>query len=109
MSSWRPCKELKWSKPIMDVEKANAAMSSANTWYVLEPEKFRNLRNAFPDQKKFELLTRKGVFPFDWLNDMERLNETQLPPKSVFYSKLDNEHISDENYEHARRGRKDFG
>ena len=60
--------------------KANAAMSSANTWYVLEPEKFHNLRNAYSDQEIFELLTRKGVFPYDWLNDMERLNETQLPP-----------------------------
>ena len=32
----------------------------------------------------------------------EKLKETQLPPKEAFYSRLNNEGISDENYAHAR-------
>ena len=32
----------------------------------------------------------------------ERLKETQLPPKETFYSRLNDEGISDENYAHTR-------
>ena len=39
-------------------------------------------------KRNFELLTRKGVFPYDWFNDMGRLYKTQLPPKLVFDSSL---------------------
>ena len=33
----------------------------------------------------------------------EKLKETELPPKEAFYSKLNNEGISDEDYTHAQR------
>ena len=32
---------------------------------------------------------------------MEKLSETQLPPKEEFYSKLNDEGISDDDYQHA--------
>ena len=50
-----------------------------------------------------ELLTRKGVYPYDSMDTPENLKETELPPKEVFYSKLNNEGISDEDYTHAQR------
>ena len=37
------------------------------------------------------------------------MEETQLPPKEIFYSKLNDEGISDEDYEHARQVWKAFG
>ena len=37
------------------------------------------------------------------MNTLERLKETKLPPKEAFYSKLNNEDISDEDYAHAQK------
>ena len=36
----------------------------------------------------FVLLLRKGVYPYEYLDSWERFNETSLPPKKAFYSKL---------------------
>jgi hypothetical protein len=44
---------------------------------------------------------QKGVYPYEWVDSPERFNETQLPPKDVFRSKLSGEDITDEDYEHA--------
>ena len=51
----------------------------------LEPDKFKNLKEKFND---IELLVRKGVFPYDWFDSLEKLSEINLPPKESFYSKL---------------------
>ena len=37
------------------------------------------------------------------MDTLERLKETKLPPKESFYSKLNNEDISDEDYTHAKK------
>ena len=37
------------------------------------------------------------------MNSPEKLKETKLPPKEAFYSRLNDEDISDENYAHARK------
>ena len=52
---------------------------------------------------KLSLLTRKGVYPYEYMNSPERLKETQLPPKEEFYSRLNNEGVSDEDYAHAQK------
>ena len=41
-----------------------------------------------------ELLTRKGVYPYDYVSSVERFSETQLPPKSEFYSRLNDADIN---------------
>ena len=35
------------------------------------------------------------------MNSIKQLKETKLPPKEAFYSKLNDEEISDKDYEHA--------
>ena len=52
-------------------------------------------------KKNTELLTRKGVYPYDYISSLDKLSETQLPPKEEFYSKLNDEDISDDDYQHA--------
>ena len=37
------------------------------------------------------------------MNSSEKLKETKLPPREAFYSRLNDEGISDEDYEHARK------
>ena len=44
------------------------------------------------------------IYPYDYVDSFDRLAESLLPPKEAFYSKLNDEHISDEDYEHAQKG-----
>ena len=48
------------------------------------------------------LFKRKGVYPYDYVNSIEKLKETKLPPKEAFYSKLYDKEITDEDYQHAQ-------
>ncbi|XP_065654917.1 uncharacterized protein LOC136081522 [Hydra vulgaris] len=45
--------------------------------------------------KRLDFLLRKGVYPYDWVDSVDKFNETQLPPKELFFSKLNDEDITD--------------
>ena len=49
---------------------------------------------------------QKGVYPYEYMNDWEKFNETSLPED--FYSKLNIEDITDADYAYAKRVCKDF-
>ena len=51
--------------------------------------------------EKLDLMAKKGVYPYDYMDSFDKFNE-KLPSKEEFYSILNNEHISDEDYEHAK-------
>ena len=53
------------------------------------------------DINKFNLLSRKGVHPYEYMDSWKRFNETELPSKDKFYSTLNLEDISDDYYTHA--------
>ena len=55
------------------------------------------------DPNKFSLLLRKGVYPYECMDSWERFNETKLPDKESFYSELNKEGITDEDYVHAQK------
>ena len=55
------------------------------------------------DDEKRSLILRKGVYPYEHMDSFEKFNETSLPPKEAFYSKLTDSHISDDDYEHAKK------
>ena len=54
-------------------------------------------------KEKFKLMTRKGIYPYDYMDSFDKFNKTELPTKEEFYSILNNEHISDEDYSHAQK------
>ena len=68
-------------------------------------EKFKQLTSAFTRDNvlhpSFDLLMRKGVFPYDYLDSWEKLDEQALPPQPAFFSKLRQTGISDADYAHA--------
>ncbi|KAF4529188.1 hypothetical protein B566_EDAN017653 [Ephemera danica] len=68
----------------------------------LPKEKMTQLKKMFPNDKKRELMSRKGVFCYDYLDDLKKLKYTFLPPKEAFKNTLTDEHISDEDYAHAQ-------
>ena len=41
------------------------------------------------------MLLRKGVYPYEYMNEWKKFNETSLPKKDDFYSKLKTENITD--------------
>ena len=51
---------------------------------------------------KFVLLVRKDVYPYEDIDSWEKFNETSLPDKQAFYSKLNEEDITDKDYAHAQ-------
>ena len=68
----------------------------------LPKDPFNNVKRYYADDK-LSLLTRKGVYPYEYMNSPEKLKETQLPQKEAFYSRLNDEGISDENYTHVKK------
>ena len=60
------------------------------------------------DINKFILLLRKGVYPYEYMDDWKKLNETSLPEKVGFYSHLTMKDITDADYTRAKRFCKDF-
>ena len=55
------------------------------------------------DHNKIVLLLRKGVYPYEYMDNWERFDETSLPDKKAFYSKLNLEDITEKDYEHAQK------
>jgi len=74
----------------------------------LSKEQCKNVKSRYFG-KQLDLVLRKGVYPYEYMDSLERLNETQLPSKTAFYSKLNETEISDEDYKHAQTVWKEFG
>ena len=51
---------------------------------------------------------REGVYPYDYVDYLENLDETSLPPKEAFHSKRTGEDITDEDYQYAHKVWKEF-
>ena len=58
--------------------------------------------------KQYELLVKKGIYPYEYMSEWEKFKETKLPPKEAFYSKLNMSGVSFENYEFARKVWEEF-
>lgn len=61
----------------------------------------------FPCMKQYfynhmDLLCRKGFYPYEFIDNNNKLNYNGLPPKENFYDKLKQKHIDDNDYEHAK-------
>lgn len=67
----------------------------------LEANQFLEIQKHFPNPSQCNLITQKGVFPYDFLDSYKKLNYPCLPPSSNFYNKLTECNITDEQYAHA--------
>ena len=52
--------------------------------------------------KNYQLLTKKGIYPYDYFDNTKKYNEQKLPDKEEFFNKINNKNISDEDYDHAK-------
>ena len=60
------------------------------------------------DISKLILLLKKGVYPYEYMNSWKRFDEASLPYKKAFYSKLNLEDITDEDYMHPQKVFEEF-
>ena len=47
------------------------------------------------DLNKFNLLLRKGIYPYEYIDSWEKFDENTIPPKEAFYSKFKLENITE--------------
>ena len=66
----------------------------------LPNDKFKNLESRFSG-KQLEMAKRKGVFPYDWFNTIEKLYYKSLPCFEKFFSLLIGKGITEEEYDFA--------
>lgn len=73
-------------------------------------DKFILMRKHFNDieEDKLQLLLQKGIYPYDYMDSFERLDETEFPSYSDFYSQLAKQDISMNDYQHGVNVYKQF-
>ena len=69
-------------------------------------DSFRRLKVEFPD--KYNELTEKGVYFYDYASSYSVFNETEFPPKSDFYNQITEENIDDKTYNRGLQVFKNF-
>jgi hypothetical protein len=89
------------------IDSANFLQSSLQKLAENLPEDGFNYLEKFVG--KDPILKQKGVFPYEYIDSMEKLDETCLLPNEDFFSSLTNEGISDEDYTRAQEVWKRFG
>ena len=61
------------------------------------------------NESQYKLLIRKGIYPYEYMDDWDKYREIVLPPKEAFYSKLNMAGVTKEDCEHANRVWVEFG
>ncbi|VVC43751.1 Ribonuclease H-like domain,DNA polymerase, palm domain [Cinara cedri] len=75
--------------------------SFASYLNTFEFEKFRKTKKIFKTED-MPLVTRKGVYPYEYTESWDNLEEDVLPRKEGFYSTLTEKNIDDDEYRHAK-------
>ncbi|XP_071653829.1 uncharacterized protein [Temnothorax longispinosus] len=86
---------------VLPITKENASLAKLASF--LDNDKLKIIRSKFStlSDNDFELLTRKGVFPYEYVDSVEKLENTCLPPRDSFYTSLTGDTVSESDYAHA--------
>ena len=80
------------------LEQLAASLAKVGRWY------FQNLHDVVADvypEAEVELLERKGVFCFDYIDSFALLDEPAIPPREAFFNKLGDVECSQADYANA--------
>jgi hypothetical protein len=69
---------------------------------------YPNLGKSYQGEQ-LELLCKKGMYPYEYVDNVTVFDETELLPQDAFYSKLNECGITDKEYEHTCKVWKVFG
>ena len=53
--------------------------------------------------KAYECAQTEEYFPYEWVDALDKLDSPSLPPEEAFHSTLEDEDITDEQYECCQR------
>ena len=70
--------------------------------------RYSSKNDIIKTEKCLDLLTEKGVYPYDYMNAFDKFNDEQLPSKEQFYSRLAEEDITNDDYNKAKQIWKHF-
>jgi hypothetical protein len=87
---------------------ASSLSSLAENLVTPEHDNFRETAKHFVTGD-MPLVTRKGVYPYEYTDSWEQLENTRLPWKRDFYSTLTETGIKETEYEHAKEVWDHFG
>ena len=82
------------------IESLNFLQGSLDSFVSATPKESLKITSTI--SKGNDLLYKKGIYPYEYMDSWGRFSETRLPDKEKFYSKLNDEHITDEEYAHAQ-------
>jgi len=76
---------------------------------VASKSQFPIVRQWLQNDESFEIMQRKGIFPYDFCTSFEKVkNATEIPPIEKFYSKLTKSGVTEEEHEYACKVWKHF-
>ena len=84
----------------------SSSLDSLTTNLVGRGQKLLGFEEYTPSQ--YELPVKKGIYPYEYMSEWEKLKETKLPPKEAFYSNLNMAGVYKEDYEHVRKVWREF-
>ena len=70
--------------------------------------RYSSKNDIIKTEKCLDLLTEKGVYPYDYMNAFDKFSDEQLPSKEQFYSRLAEEDITNDDYNKAKQIWKHF-
>ena len=73
----------------------------------LPKEAFKYTSEEFTGNK-LSLMSQKGVYPYNYMDCFEKFNQAELPTKELFYRILNDQHVTNGKYNHARKVWKTF-
>ena len=68
----------------------------------LEDRDFIYTKDYFTYPIQFNLMKRKGVYSYDYMDSFSKFNDRELPKREDFYSLLTDNNISEDDYSHAK-------
>ncbi|CAB3976688.1 Gastrula zinc finger [Paramuricea clavata] len=66
----------------------------------LSPEDFKIVGQRWQGED-FDLVRQKGIFPYEYLDDISKLDTKELPSRDKFYSSLYESEVKEEDYQRA--------
>ena len=69
----------------------------------LDDDQCKHLKEFYKEEEVFRLMRRKGIYPYEYMDSWKKFEETSLPQKNAFYSRLNRKGIRDQDHEHAQQ------
>ena len=60
------------------------------------------MQKLVAEEDKRQLLLKKGIYPYEYMDAFERFDEAKLPEKETFFSSLSGKGITEEEHAHAQ-------